>query len=380
MNKIKTTLLINSSFFPNTGGVETTLLGMARDMTDNGENVVVVTGNKTAENLKIDKYSIELQNINIFRYNNFGFFSYYVTCILLLLNLKKKYTFEKVISRSIPTTICCLIAGVKNVKYIAPGVHKFQNHPSFLTNAGLKKRIGYILNTLIENICFKWLREIYVFSNEMETQIRKINKNIKIIKVFPGVDKRRFRMISKEEIEKLKQKYNLPENKKILLFLGRIEKVKNPKNAIDLLEFMNDDYILLMVGEGSFKEELKQYVSIKGLNSRVYFFDFTQKPEDFYNISDVFLMLSVYEPFGQVTLESLSTNTPVFGYKSSSDINTATSEIFTNLKIDENKYLTDYSENTKDLTDCITFYFDKKETTKKNYNINTWYEFIKNLA
>lgn len=375
--KKETTLLINSSFFPNSGGVETTLLGMAQDIVQNGESVVVVTGNKTKENLIIDKTNESLIGIDIYRYKFIGFYMYYITCILLLLKLKKQYKFKTVISRSVPTTICCLLAGIKNVKYIAPGVYRFQNHPKFLANPSIKKKIGYIVNSILEKICFSLLDRVYVFSSEMEKQIRKFDKNIDIVKVFPGVDKERFCDVEEEKRNLLRDKYYIPKDKKVLLFMCRIEKVKNPKSAVDLLEYLDEGYILVMVGEGSYKQDIIDYAKEKKLMDKIYFFGFTSEPENFYKLSDAFLMLSVYEPFGQVILESLSTKTPVFGFESSSTVQTATSEIFKKLKIKDNAYLVDYRSELDLFAILIKNYFQKRNTIKnQSYEIPTWYQFV----
>lgn len=377
--KEEAVLIINSSFYPSTGGVESTLRGMAKDLSHNNDKVVVVSGDRT--NLSDEREASEeiLFGAKVYRYRTIGAFLYFFTCTYLLLKLKRKYEFTTVISRSIPTTLCCILAGFNQVKYIAPAVYRYQNNPKLISSKGIKKYISYSINSILENICLRLLPEVYVFSDEMVKQVSSVSPKLSIKKVFPGVDVTRFNPALPDEVEILRKKKGLPLNKKILLFIGRVEMVKNPTHMIDVLEHLSDDFISVVVGEGGYKEHLISHTEEKGLQGRVYFFPFTKAPEEFYKLSDAFLMVSVYEPFGQVILESFATKLPVFGYKNDVEINTATEEIFDFLVISKEKYICEYKYGTKRLASLINLSIDERKDFEC-LNVPSWHQFFKNIS
>lgn len=70
-------------------------------------------------------------------------------------------------------------------------------------------------------------------------------------------------------------KYDLPNNKKFILFAGRFIERKNPKMLLESFFNANlsDDWFLIMVGNGKFEVDLKSYVKDKKIKN-VKFFDF----------------------------------------------------------------------------------------------------------
>lgn len=337
----KNYLLVNTSFFPSAGGVETTLRGMTEGLVDDGQNVVIVASNRaniSAEGLK--SYE-KLFGAEVFRYAALPFFLYYLTCTFLLLKLKRKYKFDLVISRSYTTTLCLWLAGYKNIKYVAPATYSKQNHPQYTSGNSAKRYISYFINSNLERLALKAVPSVYVFSSEMRNQINEISKRKPVIQVFPGIDRKRFKPVSQMARDRLREKYSIPTSKKVLLFIGRVEKVKNSLDCIRVLKNLPSNYITVFVGEGSQRQEAINYAISESLDDRVFFYDFTKSPEEFFQLSDAFLMTSVYEPFGQVILEALACGVKVFGYQSSNNIKTATSEIFKRLNISTERYLSE---------------------------------------
>jgi len=339
--KRKSYLLANASFYPSAGGVETTLRGMAEALVKDGHEVIVVSGNRANTTSQPQKEHEILFGAEIYRYKVLPFFLYYLTATLLLRKISRDKVFDVVISRSYTTTICLWLAGYKNIKYVAPSSYSLLNHPKFTSGNKVKRYVSYLINSGLERLSILLLKEVFVFSSEMEGQIKKLSKYKKVNKVFPGVDKARFKPVSAGEKASLRKKYLVPDDKIVLLFIGRAEKVKNSLDVIQVLTYLPDNFIAFYVGEGSEKNAAVELSIKKGLQDRVRFYDFTNRPEEFFQLSDAFLMTSIYETFGQVILEALSCGTKVFGYASSTTVKTATSEIFETLGIDAKRYLCD---------------------------------------
>lgn len=96
--------------------------------------------------------------------------------------------------------------------------------------------------------------------------------------------------------------------KKIILYVGRLVEVKNLFFLINGVSKIADENIrLVLVGEGDLELELKQYVKKIGLESKVLFIGRKEGVAlyNWYLFSQIFVLPSVYEPFGAVVNEAL---------------------------------------------------------------------------
>ncbi|MBQ6049395.1 MAG: glycosyltransferase family 4 protein [Bacteroidaceae bacterium] len=98
--------------------------------------------------------------------------------------------------------------------------------------------------------------------------------------------------------------YNLY-NKKVILFVGRLVGLKNISRIISAYDKTQEDSILVIVGDGEMMEQLKK--ESNAINKDVIF---TGRVEGdmlkaWYNVGDVFILLSIQEAYGAVTNEAL---------------------------------------------------------------------------
>ncbi|MDA3892741.1 MAG: glycosyltransferase [Salinivirgaceae bacterium] len=107
-------------------------------------------------------------------------------------------------------------------------------------------------------------------------------------------------------------------NSKVILYIGRIEKVK----ALDLLieafqRTKNGDYKLVIVGEGSEAANLKKLINKLNLVNRVLLTGYMEgvRLYAWYTIANFFVLPSIYEPFGAVVNEALVFGCPVLASK-----------------------------------------------------------------
>lgn len=101
--------------------------------------------------------------------------------------------------------------------------------------------------------------------------------------------------------------YNL-EGKKVILFVGRLEPVKNLEFLIKLFHQLEcKDVHLIIIGDGTMKVKLLDLVNKLYLSEKVIFMGRLEgvKLISWYNIAQLFILPSVYEPFGAVVNESL---------------------------------------------------------------------------
>ncbi|MBY8216230.1 glycosyltransferase family 4 protein [Vibrio fluvialis] len=324
-------LLINTSFYPQVGGVENSLRSMSEVLSSRGWSVDIVCGDE-GKYLPKEK----LFNANVFRYKQGSKFKF--LSLLRLLKRLQLDDYNLIVSRHIHTSFALLILGVNNVKYIAPGVYKNQN--AYLKR-GFFDRLKYTINVAIESYVIKKCANVCVFSESMREQVNGVRSNKETFSLKPGVDAARFFPVSPVAKNSLREEFELPVGKKIILYLGRFADVKNIETLVDSFKFLPDDCLLLLVGDGPLLNQLHQKVNDLGINKKVCILGKTNKPEDFYKIADIYCLPSVYEPFGQVLLEASFSFLPIVALDSNLvGVNTATREIY-----NEFPSLITYSDN-----------------------------------
>lgn len=122
------------------------------------------------------------------------------------------------------------------------------------------------------------------------------------------------------EAERLPDKQALKEQfglagKDVFLFVGRLEEVKNVPvllRAFAAYQKENPNGVLMIVGDGTQMEALKEMTSQLGLKDVVYA-GYVVFPElvSYYKMADVFVLPSCYEPWGLVVNEAQVFNLPV---------------------------------------------------------------------
>lgn len=101
---------------------------------------------------------------------------------------------------------------------------------------------------------------------------------------------------------------------KVILSVGRLHKQKNQAllvKAFSLVEKKMSNARLIMLGEGVEAKNLLNIAIKKGVAEKVKIIPFQKNPYPYYINSDVFVLCSDYEGFGNVVVEALSSGTPV---------------------------------------------------------------------
>lgn len=100
----------------------------------------------------------------------------------------------------------------------------------------------------------------------------------------------------------------------IVCMVSRLEKEKRITDAIDALRPVVTQYPrvgLLVVGDGSQKQQLQRYIEKKGLQQSVILYGWTDEVLPIIKSSDIFLSTSEYEGYGMALIEAGILGTPV---------------------------------------------------------------------
>lgn len=113
--------------------------------------------------------------------------------------------------------------------------------------------------------------------------------------------------------QKLKDMIGIPNDHKVLIFVGRLAKEKNLEEIILFLSTLQASNItLLIVGDGPYRSFLERYVDELGLSENVIFIGMVLPKEisAFYQLGDVFVSASNSETQGLTYLEAMANGIP----------------------------------------------------------------------
>ena len=123
-------------------------------------------------------------------------------------------------------------------------------------------------------------------------------------------------VFSKEDFDEMDKKYNIANDEKVFMFVGRINKLKNIFFIVDSLKLLNDrgfKFKMFFIGSGADEKRLIAKIKKEGLQDYVVL---TGKVSDrnelakFYARSDLFLFPSKYDTDGLIKYEGACYNTP----------------------------------------------------------------------
>ena len=134
------------------------------------------------------------------------------------------------------------------------------------------------------------------------------------IEVIPtGIDLNFYRQgADPQRIAALRRRWAIPEDKTVLLYLGRMAKEKNLEKLIDqIASHKRRDIVFLMVGDGPDREEVLDYARSRGVE--VIFTGMVPHSEvaDYYRLGDLFVTASTSETQGLTYFEALAAGVPV---------------------------------------------------------------------
>ena len=193
------------------------------------------------------------------------------------------------------------------------------------------RRLMTFENDLMERRAWSVADAIVVKSafmkRELQAQYPIAERKIHVIP--NGVD---FQRYASAKVEKavLESAGNPNREKTMIIFCGRLVGMKNVPMLLQAFSKMRlkDRCIVIIMGDGEEKPHLEDLAMKLGIAPKTKFLGHIANPEKFYAASDIFVLPSKYEPFGNALVEAMAAGLPCVALDPSSEgIRTASAEI-----------------------------------------------------
>lgn len=174
----------------------------------------------------------------------------------------------------------------------------------WLKGNGINKRIDRVLrdkydhNITCGQVVYEFYKDNTAYFKEDEATI-----------LSNAIDIDEITKVDLSKCESIIKKYNIPKDKTILGFIGRLDEQKGIIPFIKAFAKQKEEFLdcrILLVGNGSQEEEVKALIKELGLEELFILTGFQDDVYKFYPIIDVFFLPSLYEGLPMVILEAMA--------------------------------------------------------------------------
>lgn len=234
------------------------------------------------------------------------------------------------------------------------------------------------LKKIARRIVLSSAKGIVVYSNIVKDWYKSNFNHLKV-EVCPNIQNPTTLLSYKDGFQSITEKYKSQCNIKdsnIILYTGRLVEVKGLKLLLNAFaRSTNDNYKLILVGEGQQKSELVQLAKSLGISEKVIFPGYFDGPNLYawYSIANFFILPSTYEPFGAVVNEALIYGCPVVASKYIGALNF--------MKNDDNGLIFDPLNQQQFVSTLNNAMINYREynSSRKNLMLYSFEEYVKNF-
>lgn len=275
----------------NIGGAESYVALVARNLKSIGYNVFIASGG--------GMLASQLQHEGIKHFFLPIRLSKYISAILLK-RIIKKYNINLIHANS-------EAAGIVAVKIR----NKYNlSVPIIYTAHG-------ILPPKVKNIINQVDKIIAVSNFSKQAAIKEGYYADKIEVIYNSVDTEKF-CPQRQDKNKLRKQYNIPQNAFTMIIVSRIKNLRNKghQHLLDILKNYPEtkSWHLVVIGKGNGLSTLKQKIKEYNLQDRVHLLGHKTDVENYTDIADVIVLPSYFETFGLVLAEGMAMEKPAVAF------------------------------------------------------------------
>ena len=234
----------------------------------------------------------------------FGKIRNYYKRISALKRIKRELNINKTISMLDSPNIVNILSRQNDKVIISLRNHKSEEY------RGIKKTIYRIIIKYMYNYADKI---IAISKGVKEDAIKNYSlKEEKIEVIYNPID---MELINRLKCEKLEEEYEkIFRENKIIINSGRLTHQKGQWHLIKVFNKIlkeNKNTKLMILGKGELENDLKYMAEELGIQDSIIFMGYQSNPFKYIAKSEMFILTSLFEGFGNVILEAMACNTPI---------------------------------------------------------------------
>ncbi|TLM65722.1 MAG: glycosyltransferase family 4 protein, partial [Actinobacteria bacterium] len=195
-----------------------------------------------------------------------------------------------------------------------PYVHTYHTlypeYVHYVWDTRLTKRLAEQLSRVFGEHC----DSIIAPSSKIERYLRDWGVTVPVEVLATGIEVDRFASPDPARIARLRERLEIAEGDKVLLFAGRLGREKNVEMLVRALwHSRRTDTVLVIAGDGPDRGELEAVVEETGVSDQVRFAGYLEGPDMVagYHMADAFVFASTTETQGLVVGEAMAAGLPV---------------------------------------------------------------------
>ncbi len=280
------------------GGAERVVLNLANELHKRGVDIILILRFKKGPYLKALNQNIKVIEL---KSNN------PVIIILRIIKVCKKKKIERLLTVSRYNNVIGLIANkFLRIKII---IREASTFDGIVSKGSIKNTMLLKLMKILYPTANFVIANSHDTANDINMHIN-IKKNKLIVINNPLVNNEILKLSKEKIANDTFNKLSRP----IIISVGRLVAAKNISYLIRSFKKVKSEFHnanLVIIGDGPLKNQLITLSKELDVENNVYFIGYVDNPYKYLKLSDVFVLSSLYEGFGNVIVEALSVGLPV---------------------------------------------------------------------
>lgn len=295
--------MVIAHFPPTVGGTEKQAESLAHYLQKRGYQILVATMRLPGESAYEGSNGLEVYRLLSYIRSRRCSPLFLISLIVFLMKERKKYGVIHAHLASSPAVVSAVIGLIWGKKRILK-LGASREYGDVATSKRTWR--GRIKLWLLK----KSVQKFIVTNQEMKDELLTQGFRAEVIECIPnGVDTDEFVPLKKCDVENIKKEMGL-EGKRFVVFIGRLEPQKNVSTLIKAWAELKDEFphILLIIGEGSARDHLRDLVKVWNMEERVIFIGKVSPKEisRYHQLADLFVLPSLSEGISNSLLEAMS--------------------------------------------------------------------------
>jgi len=296
-------------------GVTNVVYHISKELVRRGHEVTVYTSTSLGLRKKMyhvnNPTSVDGIEVHAFQYT-LGYYTFFITPGIITAMRKNIRKFDVIHLHDnicFQSIICHHYAKRYNIPYI------LQTHGSPPRMVG-ERKFKWMLDIAFGSRILRDASKIIALTKTEDGQLKNIGVSEDKIEIVPnGIEISEYDNLPKRG--DFRKKYAIRDDEKIILYLGRIHKIKGIDllvNAfVDLVKELDDVRLVIVGGDSGFLSTLKKQINVLNIDDNILFTGplYERDKLEAYVDADVYVLPSVYETFPVTVLEAMACGTPV---------------------------------------------------------------------